>query len=212
MGDVTEESLLDYFYSTGGDSGKVKNADLLKTYKPYIGHTDLQLRAKYREEFKLIMDRIAVMKSENGENILVLRRKYRQMLVERDGPSRTPATARWEAPAQEAYSPVPAKRPLQEISAEQRPLEGEEDRGSGRGPSSWGPEPGGPSECADLPSSLEYDSEQDAESLGPTSIALDPIEKDWIYSAASARVPDLSQLLQQDPSLANKKDFTSVST
>uniref|UniRef100_A0A8C5BZ03 SOWAHA-C winged helix-turn-helix domain-containing protein n=1 Tax=Gadus morhua TaxID=8049 RepID=A0A8C5BZ03_GADMO len=207
MGDVTEESLLDYFYSTGGDSGKVKNADLLKTYKPYIGHTDLQLRAKYREEFKLIMDRIAVMKSENGENILVLRRKYRQMLVERDGPSRTPATARWEAPAQEAYSPVPAKRPLQEISAEQRPLEGE-DRGSGRGPSSWGPEPGGPSECADLPSSLEYDSEQDAESLGPTSIALDPIEKDWIYSAASARVPDLSQLLQQDPSLANKKGYT----
>uniref|UniRef100_A0A8C4ZWK0 SOWAHA-C winged helix-turn-helix domain-containing protein n=1 Tax=Gadus morhua TaxID=8049 RepID=A0A8C4ZWK0_GADMO len=191
MGDVTEESLLDYFYSTGGDSGKVKNADLLKTYKPYIGHTDLQLRAKYREEFKLIMDRIAVMKSENGENILVLRRKYRQMLVERDGPSRTPATARWEAPAQEAYSPVPAKRPLQEISAEQRPLEGE-DRGSGRGPSSWGPEPGGPSECADLPSSLE----------------LDPIEKDWIYSAASARVPDLSQLLQQDPSLANKKGYT----
>jgi hypothetical protein len=46
MGDVTEESLLDYFYSTGGDSGKVKNADLLKTYKPYIGHTDLQLRGK----------------------------------------------------------------------------------------------------------------------------------------------------------------------
>ncbi|CAL8368195.1 unnamed protein product [Lota lota] len=220
MGDVTEESLLDYFYSTGGDSGKVKNADLLKTYKPYIGHNDLQLRAKYREEFKLIMDRIAVVKSENGEKFLVLRKKYRQMLLERDSrpretpgggvgrtgsPARTPATVRWEAVGQEAYShsPVPAKRPLQENSAE--PPLGDEDRGPDRGTSSWGLEPGGPNECADLPSSLEYESEQDAESLGPTSIALDPIEKDWIYSAACARVPDLSQLLQQDPSLANKK-------
>lgn len=41
--DVSEESLLDYFYSAGG---KVKNADLLKTYKPFIGHSDLQLRGK----------------------------------------------------------------------------------------------------------------------------------------------------------------------
>lgn len=31
------------------------------------------------------------------------------------------------------------------------------------------------------------------------------MEKEWIYSAAGARVPDLSQLLRQDPSLANKK-------
>lgn len=34
---------------------------------------------------------------------------------------------------------------------------------------------------------------------------LDPLEKEWIYSAASARVPDLSKLLTDDPSLANKK-------
>lgn len=46
MGDVSEESLLDYFYSTGGSSGRVKNADLLKTFKPFIGHSDLQLRGK----------------------------------------------------------------------------------------------------------------------------------------------------------------------
>lgn len=46
MSDVSEESLLDYFYSAGGNSGKVKNADILKTFKPFIGHSDLQLRGK----------------------------------------------------------------------------------------------------------------------------------------------------------------------
>ncbi len=46
MSDVSEESLLDYFYSTGGSSGRVKNADILKTFKPFIGHSDLQLRGK----------------------------------------------------------------------------------------------------------------------------------------------------------------------
>lgn len=39
----------------------------------------------------------------------------------------------------------------------------------------------------------------------PPFVQLDPIEKEWIYSAAGARVPDLSQLLRQDPTLANKK-------
>lgn len=46
MSDVREESLLDYFYSTGGSSGRVKNADILKTFKPFIGHSDVQLRGK----------------------------------------------------------------------------------------------------------------------------------------------------------------------
>lgn len=41
--------------------------------------------------------------------------------------------------------------------------------------------------------------------LLPPLCKLDPIEKEWIYSAAGARVPDLSQLLRQDSSLANKK-------
>ncbi|KAF3860911.1 hypothetical protein F7725_001166 [Dissostichus mawsoni] len=111
MSGVSEESLLDYFYSTGGISGRVKNADILKTFKPFIGHSDVQLRAKYREEFKLIIDRIAAVKSENGEKYLVLKKKYRQMLQDRDArlhgtdgdaqrgssPARAPAAAQWDA-------------------------------------------------------------------------------------------------------------------
>ncbi|XP_044067665.1 ankyrin repeat domain-containing protein SOWAHA isoform X7 [Siniperca chuatsi] len=117
MRDVSEESLLDYFYSTGGNSGRVKNADILKTFKPFIGHSDLQLRAKYREEFKLIIDRIAVVKSENGEKYLVLKKKYRQMLYERDAkhhdgdgqshlnPARPLATVQWDVTDTSTSSP-----------------------------------------------------------------------------------------------------------
>uniref|UniRef100_A0AAQ4QHN1 Ankyrin repeat domain-containing protein SOWAHC-like n=1 Tax=Gasterosteus aculeatus aculeatus TaxID=481459 RepID=A0AAQ4QHN1_GASAC len=64
----------------------------------------------------------------------------------------------------------------------------------------------------DKDSGSKSESEQDEEctgSMGSAAVALDPIEKEWIYSAAGARVPDLSHLLRQDPSLANKKDFTS---
>ncbi|XP_029975524.1 ankyrin repeat domain-containing protein SOWAHA isoform X2 [Salarias fasciatus] len=194
MGDVSEEALLDYFHSAGGDSGRVKNADLLKTFKPFIGHSDLQLRAKYREEFKLIIDRIAVVKSENGEKYLILKKKYRHLLHERDarpqgggGPQpRQPSPARTAAAAGqwEVAAGAPAPPPRQDEAAS----------------------------AGDSDGAVESESEQDEEStgsMGSAAVALDPIEKEWIYSAAGARVPDLSQLLRQDPSLANKKDFTS---
>ncbi|XP_040913463.1 ankyrin repeat domain-containing protein SOWAHA [Toxotes jaculatrix] len=192
MSDVSEESLLDYFYSTGGNSGRVKNADILKTFKPFIGHSDLQLRAKYREEFKLIIDRIAVVKSENGEKYLVLKKKYRQLLHERDtkhqgtdgdaqrhaNPTKTTATVQWNA-TDASTSPPQQKEHQDELIL-----------------------------CGEPECTAESESEQDEEctcSMGSAAVALDPIEKEWIYSAAGARVPDLSQLLRQDPSLANKK-------
>uniref|UniRef100_A0A1A8IWK7 SOWAHA-C winged helix-turn-helix domain-containing protein n=1 Tax=Nothobranchius kuhntae TaxID=321403 RepID=A0A1A8IWK7_NOTKU len=194
MSDVSEESLLDYFYAAGGNSGRVRNADMLKTFKPFIGHADPQLRAKYREEFKLVIDRIAVVKSENGEKYLILKKKYRHLLQERqnnhcgtDGEqqnhlslARTSATAQWET-----TDPTTASPHLKEQQDE-------------------------PMACGEP--DAESESEHDEEctgSVGSTAVALDPTEKEWIYSAASARVPDLLQLLTQDPLLANKKDFTS---
>ncbi|XP_034733184.1 ankyrin repeat domain-containing protein SOWAHB isoform X2 [Etheostoma cragini] len=237
MGGVSEDSLLDYFYSTGGNSGRVKNADLLKTFKPFIGHSDLQLRAKYREEFKLIIDRIAVVKSENGEKYLVLKKKYRQMLHERDtkhhgtdgdgqsgrSPTRAPATAQWDT--------TDASAPSHPQQDEQMPCGGPDAAAQDQrtGTSFMQPAPlqlpviqtQGPSAQSNGDNELDKDSgsksesEQDEEStgsMGSAAVALEPIEKEWIYSAAGARVPDLSQLLRQDPSLANKKDFTSVIT
>ncbi|XP_051517867.1 uncharacterized protein LOC127420004 [Myxocyprinus asiaticus] len=248
MGDISEASLLDYIYSSGG---KVKNSDLSKTYKHFINHSDLQLRAKYREEFKLIIDRIAVVKSENGEKYLVLKKKYRQLMQEsghgKEGesskkvhqtlqnelrvlnpvqnphpmnvtPKQKPAQVAWctgpiitvtEVPelththdeadctpllptAAEKLEALTEKLEAltEELSASDREHDLNKDSGS------------------------KSESEQDEEcesSLGPTAVALEPIEKEWIFSAAGGKLSHLTQLLKQDSSLANKKDFTSVS-
>ncbi|XP_054465927.1 ankyrin repeat domain-containing protein SOWAHB [Anoplopoma fimbria] len=232
MGDVSEESLLDYFYSTGGSSGRVKNADILKKFKPFIGHSDLQLRAKYREEFKLIIDRIAVVKSENGEKYLVLKKKYRQMLHERDSkhqwtdgdgqrhsnPGRAPATVQWDAT--EASTSSQQDEPMS--CGEPDSAAEDQQRGTALTqhalmqlpaiPTQEPPAQSNRDDELDKDSGSKSESEQDEEStgsMGSAAVALDPIEKEWIYSAAGARVPNLSHLLRQDPSLANKKDFTS---
>uniref|UniRef100_A0A3Q3LCG8 Ankyrin repeat domain-containing protein SOWAHB-like n=1 Tax=Mastacembelus armatus TaxID=205130 RepID=A0A3Q3LCG8_9TELE len=213
MSDVSEESLLDYFYSAGGNSGRVKNADVLKTFKPFIGHGDLQLRAKYREEFKLIIDRIAVVKSENGEKYLVLKKKYRQLLHERDAKqhgtngkgqrelsqARTTAAVQWDAT--DASTSFHQKQQRDELISRREPDSAVEVNLNCSPFNVL---------CLTCVTSLFFQSEleQDEEctgSMGSAAVALDPIEKEWIYSAAGARIPDLSQLLRQDPSLANKK-------
>ncbi|TKS76646.1 Ankyrin repeat domain-containing protein SOWAHB [Collichthys lucidus] len=236
MSDVSEETLLDYFSSTGGGSGRVKNADMLKTFKPFIGHADLQLRAKYREEFKLIIDRIAVVKSENGEKYLVLKKKYRQMLHERDAkhpgtdgdgqrhpsPARTPATVQWDT-TDASTSSSSSPRHQKEQQDEREPDGAAEVSAvvhavstvtALQHPVVLVQEPSAQSnkeDDLDKDSGSKSESEQDEEStgsMGSAAVALDPLEKEWIYSAAGARVPDLSQLLRQDPSLANKKGYT----
>ncbi|KAK6308344.1 hypothetical protein J4Q44_G00216150 [Coregonus suidteri] len=247
MGDVSEESLLDYFYSVGG---KVKNTELMKTYKPFIGHKDMQLRAKYREEFKQIIDRIAVVKSENGEKYLVLKKRYRQQKQDSEtepgtdrqaspvaSPARPSASAQWDGSGVSSLSspqmeqelqPEPAKwaeerKPSQvmwcgrgpSITVTEAPEQEhmQEDQHTERTPSpSVSEEPlvhsNGEDEL-DRDSGSKSESEEQEEectgSMGSTPVALDPVEKEWIYSAACGRLSDLAQLLQQEPSLANKK-------
>ncbi|KAF7669486.1 hypothetical protein LDENG_00189490 [Lucifuga dentata] len=235
MSDVSEESLLDYFYSTGGNSGKVKNADILKTFKPFIGHSDLQLRAKYREEFKLIIDRIAVVKSENGEKHLVLKKKYRQLLQERhsehhgtegdrlrhSSPARMPTSVPWQVTntltSSLSQNELENRSDVTATETRDHSQEGQQIGTATTQPTlqqipviqiqEQSAQSNGEDEL-DKVSGSKSESEQDEEStgsMGSTAIALDPIEKEWIYSAACARVPDLCQLLRQDPSLAHKK-------
>ncbi|XP_016106671.1 ankyrin repeat domain-containing protein SOWAHC-like isoform X1 [Sinocyclocheilus grahami] len=234
MGEISEASLLEYICSSGG---KVKNSDLSKTYKHFINHSDVQLRAKYREEFKLIIDRIAVVKSENGEKYLVLKKKYRPQMQEQESgagkrgesikpvhpnpqndrrvsnpvqncnpTAQKPALVAWcsgpmitvtEAPepthtdiqADSTLSPPAAEEKPEELSASDREDELDKDSGS----------------------KSESEQDEDGGSLGSTAVALDPLEREWIFSAASGKLSHLTQLLKQDSSLANKKDFTSVS-
>uniref|UniRef100_A0A3Q1JKC5 SOWAHA-C winged helix-turn-helix domain-containing protein n=1 Tax=Anabas testudineus TaxID=64144 RepID=A0A3Q1JKC5_ANATE len=153
MRDVSEESLLDYFYCSGGTSGRVRNADMLKTFKPFIGHTDGELRAKYREEFKLIIDRIAVVKSENVSKLL----QYFYLM--------------WRKLCSHLFC-----FHLYCFTM-----------------------------CSHCSTPAQSSGEDELDKDTGWKVTLDPIEKEWIYSAAGARVPDLSQLLRQDSSLANKK-------
>ncbi|XP_019906895.1 ankyrin repeat domain-containing protein SOWAHB isoform X2 [Esox lucius] len=242
MGDVSEESLLDYFYSAGG---KVKNAELMKTYKPFIGHNDMQLRAKYREEFKQIIDRIAVVKSENGEKYLVLKKRYRQQKQDSEPDQRIDrpsSSAQWDGPGFVSLSRPQSEPDLQldparearspSITVTEAPEQEQEDQCAEMTPSLSEMTPS-PSEITPSPSfseephlqsnredELEKESgskseseEQEEEctgSMGSTPVALDPVEKEWIYSAACGCLSDLTQLLKQEPSLANKKDFTST--
>ncbi|KAM9178289.1 uncharacterized protein V3H86_010096 [Mergus octosetaceus] len=73
--------------------------------------------------------------------------------------------------------------------------------------------------CPDpQPEPGEEDGEQDAReasedgssSVGASPVALDPVEKEWLQGAAGGDLPVLSHLLQQEPALATKKDFTST--
>nr|ACN11450.1 Ankyrin repeat domain-containing protein 57 [Salmo salar] len=247
MGDVSEESLLDYFYSA---RGKVKNADLMKIYRPFIGHNDMQLRAKYREEFKRIINRIAVVNSDNGEKYLILKKRYRQ---QKQGSETEPGTDRQASPAASTARPsAPVQWDVSGVSSLH--TQGEPDlqpdpakRAEARKPSQVMWCGGSPSitvkeapkqehvqedlhtERTPSPSiskktlahsngedELDRDSgsksESEEECMGSmrsTPVALDPVEKEWIYSATCGRLSDLSQLLKQEPSLANKKDFVS---
>uniref|UniRef100_A0A4W5QU71 SOWAHA-C winged helix-turn-helix domain-containing protein n=1 Tax=Hucho hucho TaxID=62062 RepID=A0A4W5QU71_9TELE len=243
MGDVSEESLLDYFYSAGG---KVKNADLMKIYKPFIGHNDMQLRAKYREEFKRVIDRIAVVKSENGEKYLILKNRYRQQKLDSEtepgtdrqaspaaSPARPSASAQGDVSGVSSFhtqgepdlQPDPAKRaearkPSQvmwcggspSITVQEAPKQEhmQEDQHTERTPSPSVSEKtlahSNREDDLDRDSGSKSESEEECMgSMRSTPVALDPVEKEWIYSATCGRLSDLSQLLKQEPSLANKK-------
>ncbi|XP_030389379.1 ankyrin repeat domain-containing protein SOWAHC-like [Gopherus evgoodei] len=57
---------------------------------------------------------------------------------------------------------------------------------------------------------LEQDASKDGgSSLASSSVALDPVEKEWLQGAASRYLLTLSHLLKQELSLATRKDFTS---
>lgn len=240
MEGISEDALLNYIYSLGG---KVKNSDILKKYKPFISHNDLQLRAKYREEFKAIIDQIAVVKSENGEKYLVLKKRYRQQLQDRERRDQVlPAGPSAAVQSQEDQHCLGAEG---ESSCSEE--NGEREIGGSRLEASRGldititealsrlaeqemkadcvglrevstlspedtPEPTDGEDELDKESKSDHELSQD-EACGAgevcNSVALDPVEKDWLYSSACAQLGHLTQLLEQEPALANKKDFTS---
>nr|XP_015220705.1 PREDICTED: ankyrin repeat domain-containing protein SOWAHC-like isoform X2 [Lepisosteus oculatus] len=253
MGELSEDSLLDYLRAAGG---RVKNSDLLKAYKEYIGHSDQRLRATYREQFKAIVDKIAVVKTaENGEKQLVLRKKFAPQgprpaaRVQWDGGEAAAGSSPqaqagtrgaaagspkeqkkavlvpWEmAPAiTVAETPEPSRpeeRPAPPLALEPdeppeaAPLRRIPEDGRAEEPGEESPTPSLQEEEPEPDAVSKSESERDDDgsgSVGSHGVALDPLEKEWMRSAACGQLAHLAQLLKQEPSLACKKDFTSVS-
>ncbi|KAK1157657.1 ankyrin repeat domain-containing protein SOWAHC-like isoform X2 [Acipenser oxyrinchus oxyrinchus] len=272
MEELREEVLLEYISAAGG---RVKNSDLLKDFKHFINHSDKKLRAKHRDDFKQIIDKIALVKTDNGEKFLSLKKKYKQqqqqqLLPERerepgsDGERasvpRQGGMVMWEGgevstglsaqvqPSLEPSTPTEATQdlktnravcswaggpaitvtvcsdpPTQDLNPsvvweEPSPQEGPHEQGQPESPRQaargWASAP----QTEDLPAQnpkedepdavSKSESEQDEDgtgSVGSSAIALDPLEKEWIHSAACGRLPVLNHLLQQDPTLVYKK-------
>ncbi|XP_058860017.1 ankyrin repeat domain-containing protein SOWAHC-like [Acipenser ruthenus] len=289
MEELREEVLLEYISAAGG---RVKNSDLLKDFKHFINHSDKKLRAKHRDDFKQIIDKIALVKTDNGEKFLSLKKKYKQQQLlpdrerepgsdgERASVPRQGGMVMWEGgevstglgaqvqPSLEPSTPTEATQDLktnspdrtdkgksatqnravcswaggpaitvtvcsdpptqdlnpsvvwEEPSPQEGPQEQEQPESSRQAARSWASspqieDPPAQSPKEDEPDAVsKFESEQDEDgtgSVGSSAIALDPLEKEWIHSAACARLPVLNHLLQQDPTLVYKKDFTSVS-
>ncbi|MGH0146669.1 UNVERIFIED_CONTAM: hypothetical protein FKN15_052485 [Acipenser sinensis] len=264
MEELREEVLLEYISAAGG---RVKNSDLLKDFKHFINHSDKKLRAKHRDDFKQIIDKIALVKTNNGEKFLSLKKKYKQQQLlpererepgsdgERVSVPRQGGTVMWEGgevstglgtqvqPSLEPSTPTEATQDLKTNSPDRT------DKGKSatqnRAVCSWA---GGPAitvtVCSDPPTQdlnpsvvweepspqegpheqgqpesprqtargwasspqIEDPLAQSPKEDEPDAVSkLDPLEKEWIHSAACGRLPVLNHLLQQDPTLVYKK-------
>ncbi|XP_072370742.1 uncharacterized protein [Scyliorhinus torazame] len=342
--DLREDALIDFLAKKGG---RVKNRELVERFKKFINAPEPLLKAKYRDVFKDIVNKIALVKQEDGEKYIVLKKKYQQFVRERDGCNKeekmtlsTPVeesvqqlqkgevsthsreenleSSNAVAPKVNETSPkenthdIDISKPLssqicagnptaetlnmcewivQELptadtkskASSERSSEYQGEIGSGKrgklnfensickeniNGKCWelkaeaeeileeGETLPSQTECPSIccseafkekqgkecdtasegdaayslqievkveePQEEEFDSvfkddseqngfEDGSGSIGSPSVALDPLEKEWLKCAASGHLTALCDLLRQDPSLAAKKDFTSVS-
>uniref|UniRef100_A0AAY4D1D3 SOWAHA-C winged helix-turn-helix domain-containing protein n=1 Tax=Denticeps clupeoides TaxID=299321 RepID=A0AAY4D1D3_9TELE len=181
---LDEAALLDFIHSSGG---RVKNADMTRAYKRFVNHGDVHLRGESRCPPAQIPINCTCLTCQ-GEKFVVLKKRYRQQMQDRPGPT-----------GQQATPGTPDQRSTRS------------------GQAAWS---AGPiitvTEAPGLPDQVNGETgfRYDKDVLHVYSSLfyfvlnqLDPVEKDWFCSAACARLAHLTQLLQQDPALANKKSF-----
>lgn len=259
MEELSEEELLCFLCTEGG---KAKNSELLARYQPLINHVDPQLRAHHRQTFKEIINKVAVVKQEDREKYVILKKRY-QPFVADTASTATPvpppmcsrvqppgsSLVQWEGESRAAKSPVQAPSPPAERASPKEKHHGAVPRTQVKDfsallqsqlssqwtglhsvgwahpvdrPSSRPDSPEGrgakcqsaisqeDEEAEHSPKDIEQEVFEDGgSSVGSASVALDPVEKEWLQGAASGNFPALSQLLKQEPALAWKKDFTS---
>ncbi|XP_062887538.1 uncharacterized protein LOC134336866 isoform X2 [Mobula hypostoma] len=231
--ELREDVLVDFLVKNGG---RVMNKELVQRYKGFINAPDPQQKSKYRDIFKDIINKIAVVKQEDGEKYIILKKKYQHLVRGSSNNTReekvilnTPVQASFEQTS-EKDQPVnfgEGKQPscLSDIQQSMQISQNEASE-TRELSSSIFTTPVKVNACEwiaeDLQAPLEVtsDCQDDLEqngledgsgSMGSPSVALDPLEKEWLKYAAIGHLTALCDLLRQDPSLAMKKDFTSVS-
>ncbi|XP_078092524.1 ankyrin repeat domain-containing protein SOWAHC isoform X3 [Mustelus asterias] len=285
--DLREDALIDYLAKKGG---RVRNKELVERFKKFINAPEPQLKAKYRDVFKDIVNKIALVKQEDGEKYIVLKKKYQHLVLERDGCNKEEKLM-LSTPVEELVQQV-QKGELYSHSGEEKLKNSNADASKVKarfqkenlenidisGPLSSKTNAGNPtaetvnmcewivqetdksktpseqtsdsqespSICCneafeekqskklgtasegdtaypvqievkvEEPQEEEFDSvfkddseqngfEDGSGSMGSPSVALDPLEKEWLKCAASGHLTALCDLLRQDPSLATKK-------
>ncbi|XP_043946168.1 ankyrin repeat domain-containing protein SOWAHC-like isoform X2 [Protopterus annectens] len=278
--DLNEDSILRYLITHGGT---VANSDMMKEFHSFIQHSDTQRRAQYRQTFKEIIDKVALVKQEGGEKRIHLKKKYQYLLhlqetamqEENKQCSRSPVSSRVAAPVLwEGTLPQTAHQDSSSSSTDFRP--GMEDQEAEKSIQKYRRHQGAMTPeiriteddtgtnwngkeqdshwvgwSRSLEEPLQKDVPEDEEehenrmtegksdedhpsisgdedvddgfkgetesevfedgtgSEGSAAVVLDQAEKNWMLCAAKGQLASLRQLLQQDPALAHKKDFTS---
>ncbi|KAM9311590.1 ankyrin repeat domain-containing protein SOWAHA [Gastrophryne carolinensis] len=82
--EVTQELVLNYMLE---QRGKVSNSDLLKKFKPLLESPDPQERAYNRDLFKRYVNKIAVVRDEDGVKVVVLKKRHTHLLTGGGQPS-----------------------------------------------------------------------------------------------------------------------------
>ncbi|XP_072135654.1 uncharacterized protein [Mobula birostris] len=280
--ELREDALVDFLVKNGG---RVINKELVQRYNGFINAPDPQQKSKYRDIFKDIINKIAVVKQEDGEKYIILKKKYQHLVRGSSSNTReekvilnTPVQASFEQTS-EKDQPVnfgEGKQPSSLSDIQQSMQISQNEASETRELSStifttpvkvnaceWIAEDlqaplevfsdcqENPRLCyseaseekqddklyaasesnAESPVNIEikveaaqeeeFDSvfkddleqnglEDGSGSMGSPSVALDPLEKEWLKYAAIGHLTALCDLLRQDPSLAMKKDFTSI--
>lgn len=274
---LREDALVDFLAKNGG---RVQNKELVERFKTFINDPEPQLKAKYRDIFKDIVNRIAVVKHEDGEKYIVLKKKYRHLVHEKDSSSsnkekNTSVQATFEKmleSEQPVYfgkdkqtssfsdvhqfmqksqnetseistssnvnlcewitqdvptSDTISKAPLEITNDSQgNPRLGSNEATGERQDERFDVSKNNAANSVNIEIKVEEAQEEEFDSvfkeeleqivfedgsgsMGSPSVALDPLEKEWLKCAAIGHLATLSDLLRQDPSLAMKKDFTS---
>ncbi|CAH1779680.1 unnamed protein product, partial [Owenia fusiformis] len=224
----------DFMLSSGG---KVKNHELVTQFKPYLNHpTD---KAENRRLFKDFVNTLATIKVEDGEKILVLKKRFREEAVHTGPDVPDSGVAPDAASLQSSSSREGSVVSMDSVSSSVAPPNGDQSGGSSH-ESSLSPEERPEDKKENSPSAMnvkerakhlnkivsETDisvnavqnrrkdrdkstADGDEDGHPGVPISLNATEREWLILSSSADYQPMAKLLNTNHRLAKKRDFTS---